>query len=276
MDCFRPYARSYDAGKSGVFKTQLLPCGRCGACRVNRAIEWSNRLLFEADYHTDVSFWTLTYASENEPQNHSISKRELQLFFKRLRKFLDVPIKYFACGEYGETYGRPHYHAIIFGLKWTEEEVVLKCWNLGHVKSGTFNRSRARYVAGYMLKEVDSAIDLRGRTPPFLLMSKGLGKRFAKDNAERIQTNPLTVSGKYIATPRYFKKVLDIKPKIHNQHEVDVFLAHLPRVDERGLSELDVAMRELDVMDSVWKSRKQFEKDFTVKNGLKKVKDGTL
>jgi hypothetical protein len=43
-------------------------------------------------------------------------KRDLQLFFKRLRKaYPDVKLRYFACGKYGEQFARPHYHVILFG-----------------------------------------------------------------------------------------------------------------------------------------------------------------
>ncbi|MCE3047900.1 hypothetical protein LW137_00305 [Helicobacter sp. faydin-H23] len=79
-------------------------------------------------------FVTLTYSNEFLPSPPSVSKRELQLFLKRLRKALgDKKIRYYACGEYGDTFLRPHYHLIIFGMGNTSEEVKLieKIWNKG-------------------------------------------------------------------------------------------------------------------------------------------------
>lgn len=68
-------------------------------------------------------FITLTYADENLPISRngyrSLCRRDLQLFFKRLRKAHSKgakrkSIKYFAVGEYGGKIGRPHYHVLLF------------------------------------------------------------------------------------------------------------------------------------------------------------------
>lgn len=85
----------------------FVPCGCCLGCRVAHAREWSLRLLHELGYWDSAVFLTLTYSDENCPL--SLSKRELQLFWKRLRKAIAPrKIKYFSCGEYGDLYGRPH------------------------------------------------------------------------------------------------------------------------------------------------------------------------
>lgn len=44
-----------------------------------------------------------------------LRKQDLQLFLKRLRKYLpDYEIRYFACGEYGPDKFRPHYHLLLY------------------------------------------------------------------------------------------------------------------------------------------------------------------
>lgn len=57
---------------------------------------------------------TLTYDDDNCPL--SLDKTALQKFWKRFRKLVDVPIRYFACGEYGSLNWRPHYHALVLDL----------------------------------------------------------------------------------------------------------------------------------------------------------------
>lgn len=63
-----------------------VPCNKCTACKIAHSREWSVRLIHELDYYDKACFITLTYDDENLPFDGSISKRELQLFFKRLRK----------------------------------------------------------------------------------------------------------------------------------------------------------------------------------------------
>ena len=83
-------------------------------------------------------FLTLTYADEHLPPNGSLVVADLQKFIKRLRKHYakrnnGIKLRYYACGEYGDRYGRPHYHAIICGLSLRQEDkdLVKLCWPFG-------------------------------------------------------------------------------------------------------------------------------------------------
>lgn len=109
---------------------QMIRCGNCMGCRIDRSREWANRCLLELQYHQSAYFVTLTYSDDFVPVSHyadpstgeaqpslTLRKRDLQLFFKRLRKRHVKPLRYFAAGEYGGKTLRPHYHAIIFGLE---------------------------------------------------------------------------------------------------------------------------------------------------------------
>ena len=108
-----------------------VPCGHCIGCRLEYSRQWANRCLLELDYHSSAYFVTLTYDNSHvrrtlyaDPDTgeaaeaYTLAKRDFQLFMKRLRKaFPDQKIRYFAAGEYGSETFRPHYHAILFGLK---------------------------------------------------------------------------------------------------------------------------------------------------------------
>jgi len=275
MLCFHPYPLSYSTDtKDGVIRkgwrhNQLVPCGRCGGCRLNRAEQWSNRLLWESENYKNSLFCTLTYTTENIPADNSVNKRELQLFFKRLRKKIDFKFKYFACGEYGETHGRPHYHAVILGLSHIEHESAIKdCWTLGFISVSPFNKSRARYVAGYLLKEVDKTINLLGRNKPFALMSKGMGLDFALKYEEKIKRgDPITINGKPVGIPRYFRKKIGYQPPVDSLKELNTLVNHVSRVGSADYYKL---------VASFEKSRRQAEKDFEGKNHSKELKIGTL
>ena len=47
---------------------------------------------------------------------------------KRLRKKKGAnqnqPIRYYQCGEYGDKFGRPHYHAILFNTNFRDREII--------------------------------------------------------------------------------------------------------------------------------------------------------
>ena len=94
-----------------------IPCGRCIECRLKRSREWANRCMLELPYHESSYFLTLTYDDNHLRygdvhdengflvQNPTLYKKDLQDFFKRLRKNYkyDNHLKYYACGEYGDN-----------------------------------------------------------------------------------------------------------------------------------------------------------------------------
>jgi len=189
-------------------------------------------MVHEAAYHADSLFITLTYDDESLPDNDDLEKEELQRFFKRVRKRLGARrIKYYACGEYGERYGRPHYHAAIFGLapcgrcpscnrgergggapreSEGDCEVLVSSWPHGFVHVDSLNAASARYIAGYIEKALFTPA-LMGRARPFSLMSKGLGKRYALENFERLMIHGGdTVMGKPVGLPKYYQKILGV------------------------------------------------------------------
>ena len=135
-----------------------VPCGQCIACRLNYGKMWSIRMMEELKKHDKACFATLTYDGEHyedliDSQGIGrLCKRDLQLFWKRLRKKRKV--RYFACGEYGDRFGRPHYHAIIYGVSPDESQFIQDLWPLGYIKLGTVTEDSCAYVAKYMVKKL--------------------------------------------------------------------------------------------------------------------------
>ena len=129
---------------------------------------------------------TLTYTDEFLPRNGSLKPEDLTLFHKRLRKDLRLrKIKYYACGEYGEQYGRPHYHGIYFGLTRVDFDIVEKCWGMGRVHLGTVTSQSINYVTSYITKKLwgDVGKEVYGdNIAPFNRVSKGLGLQWCVDN----------------------------------------------------------------------------------------------
>lgn len=148
-----------------------LPCGQCIGCRLDYSLDWATRLMHENQMHDVSAFITVTYDDAHLPAGRSLVKRDAQLFMKRLRKEISpCRIKFFMAGEYGEKYGRPHYHALIFGfgfpdrvaLKVTQSgsmiyssEMLSRVWSKGFASVGDVTFESAAYVARYCLKKIN-------------------------------------------------------------------------------------------------------------------------
>jgi hypothetical protein len=189
--------------------------------------------MHENQYHNASSFVTLTYKTECLPEDRSLSKRTLQLFIKRLRKWLgDTKIKYYACGEYGPAHDREHYHLIIFGWKPPLEDLYVACrkkgkvyygskrilalWPYGFNTVGNVTRDSCQYVSGYVRKKLSGPLAgsvYQGRVPPFAMQSAGHGGRWCIDNRKRLQDDLSVIEGsKNLGLPRYYQRILNIDP----------------------------------------------------------------
>lgn len=197
-----------------------VACGQCLQCRIQKTRQWSLRVQQEANYWKESVFVTLTYSPEYIPNPPTIAVRELQLFFKRLRKNSRKKIAYYACGEYGEKNDRPHYHAIIFGVSPREKKLLQDCWQKGFVNLGIVTYDSIRYVAQYIDKkfisiETKEVYQRFGLRQPFQLVSKGLGLRWAMENKEELKQNGFMLhNGHEVGLPRYYKDKLEIDKNI--------------------------------------------------------------
>lgn len=169
-------------------------------------------MLHEKDYWNKSCFVTLTYDNNHIPENGYLRKDDLVMFLKRLRKAIEPEkLKYFACGEYGETYGRPHYHAIIFGVGYSVADrlLIYNKWSMGFVKVTEVNKKTCKYVAKYITKAMlgmsrAEKERLNGKPEPYQRCSHGLGLRWLKANAERVGRSGISHKGRQVSVPRYY------------------------------------------------------------------------
>lgn len=144
---------------------------------------------------------------QNQRIADSLSKRDAQLFMKRLRKQLTTQnpstrIKFYLVGEYGDKNKRPHFHAAIFGEDFAADRYPIgkspsglplyssptleKAWGKGYVSIGDLTFESAAYIARYVMKKINGAQahhhyqrhdpdtgEVYWITPEFALMSRG-------------------------------------------------------------------------------------------------------
>lgn len=195
-------------------RNNYFSCGKCLECRQEISRFWSFRLMAEQTTNPYNVYLTLTYADEYLDTNN-LSKRDVQLFLKRLRKNLKGrKIKYFAVGEYGDKTFRPHYHLIMFNVSFNDIDNINKSWNKGIVTIDPVQAGSIAYVCGYVNKKIaDTEIDYNflGYTPPFRLMSKSLGLDFIlKFQDDFIKKGYYEWSGRKFPIPRYFRERLGL------------------------------------------------------------------
>lgn len=142
-----------------------LPCGRCIGCRLGKSREWAVRCMHEASLYPLNCWLTLTLSDDymfSRPNPYSIQRgagSEITNFLKRLRKKFGAGIRYYYCGEYGETCfycnrpekkcscelylpwrGRPHYHLCIFNHDFDDKRLYKEINGLPHYNSETLDR----------------------------------------------------------------------------------------------------------------------------------------
>lgn len=236
-----------------------VPCGKCIGCRMENARQWGIRCLHEAKCWHANSYVTLTYATENLPPGGSLCLRDVQLFMKRLRIWqervynrLTKPeqerfypngpkIRFFVGGEYGETNGRPHYHALLFNVGFRDRVLfgrnhrgealytsatLSKLWSrngsgLGFCTIGDVTYDSAIYCAKYALKKVngkqaedyycvyDSDGVCHDRDPEWAVQSTrpGIGAYYYAAFGDEVRNwDNVIVDGKPCRPPRFYDR----------------------------------------------------------------------
>lgn len=243
MACYKPLKACLVGPKNGERKLSFkrgsvgealsLPCGRCIGCKLERSRQWAIRLMHENELHEESSFITLTFDEKNLPEGGSLDVGIVQRFLKRLRKRLAPRrIRFFLCGEYGDRFGRPHYHAVIFGYSFPDKvklssgsstlsysKELSDIWGFGLCSVGDVTFESASYVASYVTKKITgekAKEHYQGRKPEFVVMSRGgrKGKGIGAGWIEKFRkdvypSDSVVVRGKEMRPPRYYDNRLE-------------------------------------------------------------------
>ena len=224
----------------GVGFELKLPCGQCRGCRLERSRQWAMRCVHEASLWERNCFITLTYDEGHLPDDGSLNKKHFQDFMKRLRsRFSGQRIRFYHCGEYGEKFGRPHYHACLFGFDFADKVLFSESdgtrlyesaslsdiWGHGFCSIGDVTFESAAYVARYILKKItgDRAIEhymaCDARTgeivvmqPEYTTMSRrpGIGRGwFDKFGDETYRDDFVVLRGRKMKPTRFYDGIYE-------------------------------------------------------------------
>lgn len=235
-----PFVDKYTGQLLEPFK---VPCGRCDGCVVDKSLQWATRLVCESlCFPRDRCYFiTLTYSNDcihTVSRYPTLCKKDCQDFLKRLRYYFpDDTVRYYLCGEYGNTTARPHYHLILFGIKLPDlvpysrnfqgdylftSAKLDSIWSHGDCKVADLTFENCAYTARYSLKKRgknDSRDFLLSHDlePEFSLCSRrpGIGSFFLNSHLEEVLLYDKVhlPSGRIACTPAYFlKKAQEVDP----------------------------------------------------------------
>ena len=264
MPCFHPlqaYKTAcgdvvfHESARVDVVRSLQLPCGQCVGCRLERSRQWATRCMHEASLYRNNMFITLTYADEHLPEDRSLNYDDFQRFMKRFRKrYKGIEerngkraIRFYMAGEYGEQFGRPHFHACIFNFRFDDQKVFKRTpsgsliytsqklsdlWPFGYASIGDVNFQSAAYVARYIMKKVNGQMadshyefvtddgEIVKRRPEFTKMSlkPGIGFNwYEKYKTDVYPHDYVIVNGRKVRPPRFYDK----KFKLENPEEFE-------------------------------------------------------
>lgn len=252
---YQKYTLDYD--KVRGIERILVPCGHCVGCRMDYSRQWANRCYFESLDFENNYFITLTYDDDHIPLNEvhvgTLKVDHFTKFIKDLRNYFKYNfdhdhIRFFGCGEYGDTTFRPHYHILLFNLPLNDlsefipfddngkinfiqkfdkfgqpymySDTLKNLWPYGNILVGGVSWKSSAYVARYIFKKYTGDFDVYkklGIEPVFIRMSRkpGIGYNYiSKHYKDVYKSDKLYLHDgqkNFISRPgRYYDNVLKV------------------------------------------------------------------
>lgn len=196
------------------------------------------RSMHEKQLHEDNSFITCTY--KELPPGGTLIPEDFTKFLKRLRKRRPArSVHYLMCGEYGEQKRRPHYHALLFGVRFPDQQPygqssdgsilytsaeLSDLWPGGFSTVGEITFESAAYVARYAMKKLSfygerayEHIDPEtGEVSPLqaeyvrMSLKPAIAKNWFKEfKTDVYPSDEVILRGRPMKPPKYYDKLLE-------------------------------------------------------------------
>jgi len=212
-------------------------------------------------------------------QIRKLKSYDLLLYEKFRKKVIhDLKIGYYMCGEYGENFSRPHYHACLFNISFPdqlrventksdlpqfESEILNNLWQKGKVTIGELTPASAAYTAGYVTKKIrgSNAADYYGSLlPEYTACSRkpAIGLNWIeKYHTDIYNYDICMIAGKTQRPPRYYdkfyekkfpEKMLDTKQK--REYSTFFNINHEEQTEERLNVKHQIKILQSKIKDS--------------------------
>ncbi|QCS36537.1 replication initiator protein [Capybara microvirus Cap3_SP_446] len=240
MSCIKPYL-TYRKNGSRVF----APCGECALCRKKKALEYvflsSCECFDRYKKGQSVTFSTLTYTDYAVPLTAegkiTARRKDFQDYMKRFRIMrqrdgLENDFKLIWSSEYGDKFGRSHFHCIYYGLNVNEvDHYSWKAWNndklhpRGMIDISSLENAGAYYLTEYCANTPTRAAmkvlyDDNGLERPCCRRSINLGsdtlKSLVDDSIASGEDFTTDFFGRETPFPSYIRRKYDPDCKLFN------------------------------------------------------------
>lgn len=288
------------------YPTFDIPCGKCELCRVDMRYSKALRIMLEAEsWPGKTYFITLTFNDENLGDK-DLNHREWAQFIKNFRaefceaKYCDISvprhykrygkvrsrtfkqIKQVMCGEYGDTFGRKHFHGIIFNHNFDDIEFtgtyskkgnpvhtskkLQAVWKKGFVQVEEVTFDLALYVGSYVTDPMDEDPNHGHKKKQYGRFGVGIGETWIRKYwRDALSAGCIKTFERDYPIPRYFiNKIREWYPEQYEKWRETKRLAALKQRAE-NIKKGDGPLR-----------RAQAEGRIFNHNRTKRIKDGTL
>lgn len=271
-----------------------IPCGKCQLCRVQRRYDRALRIMLEAECWPEATtFITLTF-DEDHVGNNELDHKEWSQFMKDFRKafcqaeycklvpkhhkeWSKVRTKTFKqtkqvmCGEYGDTFGRKHFHGIIFNhgfsdMRFTGEyskkgnpiytsDELAKVWKKGRVQVEKITFDLALYVGSYVTDALDDDDVNKGHTKKqYGLFGRGIGFNWIKKYwRDVLVAGTVQTMERDYPVPRYFwKKIEELQPEAYAAYKQKKYIDMKAKA-AKGIEKGDGPLRRAQAKGRIFK-----------------------
>lgn len=221
------------------------------------------------------------------PANNKAVRQSKETATEAVKKFFPMPeIKFYMAGEYGELYGRPHYHALLFGVDFADQlyhgrtkagekiytsPTLDKIWGRGYASIGKVTFQSAAYISRYVMKKLSGdgnkkqyeiqdleTGEVIKQDKEYNCMSRasGIGEQWLQTYKADVYSydKVITKQGRELKPPRYYDKLYRRMDKAHLAH-----LKHARELEAQA-HEQDHTTERLAVQEEVATQKARFQR----------------
>lgn len=271
-----------------------IPCGKCELCRVQRRYDRALRIMLEAEsWPEQTTFITLTFDEKNLG-SAELNHKEWSQFIKDFRanfceaKFCKLKdrntlregktysktfkqIKQVMCGEYGDTFGRKHFHGILFNHSFSDmlhtghyskkgnpihtSPSLQRVWKKGFVQVETITFDLALYVGSYVTDALDDEDpNLGHKKKQYGLFGRGIGRSWIKKYwKDVLAAGKVQLIDRDYPVPRYFLKYIQEEHPAAYAAYKQKNLLRLTQLKEKTIPKGDGPLRRAKAKGEIFK-----------------------